>query len=145
MQPVVKITPVSHYLVELLRKIFLLAAYRRQHFKCWRDFFTISIIYSDCTENSCVISPRSCQGLYNLAVYNVFGSRHLGAFLVSEMLFSPRSRQGFLAAFLSHVAEISPLISPRFWPPRFSSHRDLATNLGAFLAAEISPLISARF
>ena len=73
----------------------------------------------------------------------MFGRRHLGAFLVSEMLFSPRSPQGFLAAFLSHVAEISPLISPRFWPQRFSSHRDLATNLGAFLAAEISPLISA--
>ena len=28
-------------------------------------------------------------------------------------------------------------ISARFWPPRFSSRRDLATNLGAFLAAEI--------
>ena len=41
-------------------------------------------------------------------------------------------------------------ISARFWPPRFSSRRDLgrdlATNLGAFLAAEIfiSAEISAR-
>ena len=124
---------------------------RRQHFKSFQ------IIYSDWTENSCVISPRSCRGLYNFAVYNLFGRRHLGAFLASET--SPRSRRVFgrLDALLaeispgiprrvydrwdSHLAEISSLISPCFWPPRFSSHRDLATNLGAFLAAEsfISP------
>ena len=55
----------------------------------------------------------------------------------------------FFSRLNSHLTEISPLISPRFWPPRFgeisarfwpprfSSHRDLTTNLGAFLAAEI--------
>ena len=36
-------------------------------------------------------------------------------------------------------------MSARFCLPRFSSRRDLATNVGAFLAAEISPVISARF
>ena len=49
----------------------------------------------------------------------------------------------------SHLTEISPLTSPRFWPPRFgeisarfwpplfSCRRDIARNLGAFLGAEI--------
>ena len=55
----------------------------------------------------------------------------------------------FFSRLNSHLTEISPLISPRFWPPRFGeigaflaaeifiSPRSHHLNLGAFLAAEI--------
>ena len=72
----------------------------------------------------------------------------LAAFLAAEIFISPRSwprsrrvfgRRDFHLTKI--LAEISVLISPRFWPPRFSSHRDfgrdLGTDLAAFLAAEI--------
>ena len=80
--------------------------------------------------------------------------RDLGAFLAAEIFISPRSRSRSrrdrgrdLGAFLAAEsfyraaisAEISPLISARFWPPRFSSRRDLGQK-----RAEISGEISAR-
>ena len=82
----------------------------------------------------------------------------LAAFLPDDIFISPiswsRSRHKSRHVFgrrefhLTEIlAEISVLISPRFWPPRFSSHqdlgRDLGTDLAAFLAAEI--FISPRF
>ena len=54
--------------------------------------------------------------------------RDLGAFFAAEIFISPRSRRVFgrRVFYLAAIsAEISPLISARFWPPRFSSRRDL--------------------
>ena len=114
---------------------------RRQHFKSFQS------IYSDCTENSCVISPRSCRGFLQLrrvqCVWSstsrrVFGLRDFAE--ISPRFWPPRcsSRRDLATNPGAYLApEISPVISARFWPPRFSSRRDLASNLGAFLAAEI--------
>ena len=84
-------------------------------------------------------------------------TRHLSGERLKKLLvltlvkIFPRSRRVFgrrdfhLTAIL---AEISPLISAHFWPPRFSSRprsrRDLATNLGGQKRAEITGEISPR-
>ena len=101
-----------------------------------------SRLNSHLTEISPLISPRFWPPKFG----------EIGAFLAAEIFISPRSRHQSRRVFGRrdfHLTEISPLISARFWPPRFgeisacfwparfSSRRDLATNLGAFLAAEI--------
>ena len=79
------------------------------------------------------ILPRSRRDL----------AKNLAAFLAAEIFISPRSRQ--------ISPEISVLISPRFWPPRFSSRtrsrQDLCRDLGEIkiLAAKNAARSGPRF